>query len=363
MKLCSMFLLTMAFSSSEQEVAMHTLLERVLDEPAALASRTNIRILDLFEALRTDTGVELRISSSTLNLLPDGSQTAFAEAEFSKVPLREGLGRLLEGLGLQFQVSRDHLEVMARPALKRICRRASWDELDTLSYLRTLQPGLNPDHREDLRSHLVFQVPAPSPWDLLSDSLAQAGAGKGEEALDVATAALDWSWYPWEQKIIVLPRQAQLERQMRQIVRIHKTRRPLSELFETLTHEIGVPVRIDPGAEQGLSPEVLQRFSIEAEGVTAMDVLDAVAAQARLVYTLEGGSVVFYSPLGTQDATASTPTAQSTDPVVGLIPVKGADGQEILLLLRRSDLSPEAYDRLMQLKAESILSIERALRP
>lgn len=357
--------MTVLPGAAQEQTDMQGLLQAVLDQPAKL-SLTDIKLADLIAVLEQETGVAVRMSPEVMSMLPHGPETLFTQAEFGNVPLREGLAGLFAELGMTLEVRRDHVEVVPTAGLLRIGRRATWEELDALRQVAALQPGLNDADVESLRARIQFRVAQREPWGALAARMREVGAGAGDEVLEIACGKLGWSWYPEGAKIVIVPRADQFARQLQRVVTVRSQRRPFTETLEQVSTQCGVPIIVDPGALSALSPDARQRFVFSSEGYAAGDVLNAIAAQARLSYLIGDEGVVFYDPAsGAQRVPAAGNGARSTsssDPVVGLVPVTIGPGAVIHLLVRESDLPPDVIEELKNRKAEVVETIRSSLK-
>lgn len=364
MRLIFTLLLLTTPAAAQESVDVHTLLEDVLNQPAQL-SLQNVRLTDLLARLEEQTGVAVRMAPEVMALLPQGGDTVFTQAQFGQVSLREGLTGLFTGLGMRIEVQRDAIAVTPKPALWRIGRRATWGELDVLGELAGLKPGSADADLERIHARAQFQVPQRNPWTLLSARIKEVGAGRGDEVLDIACAALGWSWYPSEDKIIVQPIQAQFDRQLQRPITLRAQRKPFAQVLEDIGRQCGVPVQVDPTALSALAPATRDRFTLTMEGYPAAEALNQIASNARLTYILTADGVLFYDPAsgGARAPTSPPDNGQkpSDDRVVGLIPVAIGTGPVIQVLVRESDLPPELLEELQHRKAEVIEALRRSV--
>jgi len=346
---------------------MRALLEKVLDSPAQLSLK-DITLSDLIAVLDQETGVAVRMSATTMALLPHGADTLFTQAEFGQVSLREGLAGLFSGLGMRIEVQRDHVAVVPTSALLRIGRRATWDELDVLREVAMLKPGVSAPDLESLRGKLQFEVNRGDGWNVLSDRLRAVGAAPGDQALDAACGPLGWSWHPEASHIVILPAQAQFQKQLQQIVSIRQQRRPFTEVLDEIGRQSGLTIQVEPGTLNVLSADTRQRFLFGAEGYSAGETLNLLASQARLQYVITESGVLLYDPnSGRQEASPSansvaSAVAKSDDPILGMAPITLSNGQLIHVPIRESDLPPDLRDELLRRKQELLEAIRKELR-
>jgi len=132
------------------------LIKQALDEPGKITLE-NVRLADAVQKISEQTGLKIVMPPEVMNLAPYGGNTVIEKVDIAGTPLREGLRRLLSPLGMTFTVEEDHVRIVPHESLLCLGRPPTWAELDLLSWLGTLQPGLNSDHREELLKRVQCQ--------------------------------------------------------------------------------------------------------------------------------------------------------------------------------------------------------------
>ena len=320
-----------------------TLVEQALDAPVELNVQ-ELALTKAFEQIAEQTGVSVRISDDVLALLPYGANTK-VNAEMRGISLRQGLDELTGALGLCFVVIDRGLEVLPRPALQRIGRRATWSELDLLNQLAHTNVSADPAALDRLEQQIQFRIEGVNqPWSKLRPALGRVGAGSLDDVLTVACDGLDWVWHPEDKVLVVLTKTQQLERQLEQVVALRESHQPLVQVLQAIGDQIGAPVRLEPAVVAQLPVQITEDFSLYVENKTARQVLDLIAGTAGLAYHLDADQVLFTLP-GQAAAMTTKPTStrqrMRSDPYVGKFILPGADGVQIELLIRESDLDPE----------------------
>ena len=321
---------------------VRALIEQALDETGKTIELDNVPLKEAFAIIAEQTGVELSIAPEAVNLIPHGAETKVT-ARIANLPLREGLNRLFGRLGMELIVLDDHVEVVPQEALLRLGRPVTWTELDTLNTLSTLQPGLQADDLEQLRTLLQFHVDVAQPWDQLARAVQDAGAGPADEVLDAACGRFGWTWVLADERVVVIPVARLIEMQLQQPVSIRLSSRPLIDVLRALGHRLNLRIRTEPGAIAALPLEVQQGFNLIAQNNTGEEVLDAVAASTGLGYLIEPEGVLFYQPVpggGTagQPSAAQAQNSVSSNPYLGQFVRVLEDGTEVRWLIRASDL-------------------------
>lgn len=333
--------------------ATRALLEQALDEPANI-DLADVRLGDAIRQIAQVTGVPIHIPPDVLDLAPHGSETIVRRIEIRDTTLRHGLSELLSPLGMTFRVSDDHVEVQLVEALRCLGRSPTWEELDTLGELSMLEPGLNGEHLDRLRTRIRFQVEASTAWTSLSSSIHRIGAGSGVDVLTQACAALEWGWCFDGRQIVVASAAAQFHQRLGKPISLRMSFRPLIEVLQALGREAGVAVRVEPGALQSLPRQVRKNFSIIAKDTSVEEILERIAAATGLGYLIEPGGVLFFkvgeaSGMAPAVSTGLAEPVPDGDPYVGKVVVPLPDGRSVEWLIRRSELPPDL--RAMREKA------------
>jgi hypothetical protein len=329
------------------------------------------QIRTAMSALAEAAGVPIEIDPATYGLLPYGSKT-IVSATIRERTLRESLSALLMPLGLAFEPQPARILIEPSPPLRRIVRRATWEELEFLEELRT-----QPYTAERLRA-LTFQFreingPDPSAHrQAMLDSAAAVGHGTLAEVLEHACRQNGWSWFPSGRQIVVLDQAAQYERQLEAMVSLNYLQVGLIEALMDLTARAGVPMRLERGVLASLPPQMAEQFSLSIENATVRTALELVAGHTGLGYYVDDQGVHFTSGAtvpalsGTQapDAASFKAAAEAlrSDPIVGFVTEELGDKSTYSFFIRESDLPPEVNElRKARIRQQYINQIRRAL--
>lgn len=325
------------------QVDMESLIEQALDQVVDFEV-TDQPLPEAFEAIAGETGVAMTIAPGALGLLPYGGDTTMT-ARMHGVRLREGIDKLLQPLGMRYRVVGDHVEVVPSDALKRIGRRATWSELQTLEWLSTLEWKNAGDDVEKLRGRLRFQVDDDGPEQALLAAMRRAGAGSASDVLTSGCQSLEWTWYPWGKQIAVVARTTQVHRSLQRTVTIRAEHRPLAEVLADLTSQSGVKIRFEPGALRSLPRETRRDFSLLLVGATVEQALDVIVGATGLDYHIEADGVVMYNGTVRVEglrAPKKSAALRTEDPIVGHVVIPAGDGgAEYRFPIRESDLPPD----------------------
>ncbi|MEK7730559.1 MAG: hypothetical protein AAB363_01755, partial [Planctomycetota bacterium] len=182
------------------------LIEQALSEPTKITLE-NIKLGDAIAEVAEQTGVRIVMAAEVMQLVPQGPDTVIQKVDIAQIPLREGLTRLFGPLGMTWVVRGDGVEVIPKEAILCLGRAPTWPELETLSELTAMEPGLDPAALAKLQARVQFQLPIPDAWRLLSDAIRNVGAGPGDEVLNVACGGLGWGWCLSDRRIVVSPQE------------------------------------------------------------------------------------------------------------------------------------------------------------
>lgn len=336
---------------------LQPLIEQVLDEPIELTVE-NVSLADAFAQVSDKTGVSIRMPDEAYGLLPYGRATQVT-ATLENVTLRQGLRQILARLGMVYVVTPTGLEVVPTPGLQRLGRRASWPELETLQWLNATEFVDQEEPLTALRKRVQFHVTEAAPWDLLVGEIRKVGAGSGEDVLEAACEALGWSWYVWDNGIVVVSLKEQMKRQLDTMISVRMTNRSLTEVLRNVGRQAGILIRLGPGVSDALPVQTRKSFSLLADNVSAVEALEEIAGLTGLTYRVDAEGVVFELPSGFMGEGRST---RSTDPFVGKICVPDPTGTfQIELVVRESDLSPEVNELRKQILKDADEIIRKAL--
>jgi len=338
----------LSVSASDEKTELQVI--QKLDQPVNL-DVADEPIGSVLSKLSDSAGVPIELADRAIGFLPYGSQTKMT-VQIENRPLRAALRALLVPLGLQFAPAKDRVVVEATPPLRRICRRATWVEVDRLNFLysKPWSSGLFDSLMLQFRSS-----PNAEANRATLRRLAQAvGAGTAAEVLEHACDENSWTWFPEDERIVVLPLAKQIERQLETTrVSLQYDQVSLQEALVDLTQRADVPLRIDPGALAALPPQMSQRFSLKIQHTSVQTALELVAGETGLDYVIESNGIRVVSNLATRDPSmTASPTTKSTavqdavqalrsNRIIGSVTIPNDDGTSFSFFIREDDLPPE----------------------
>jgi len=337
------------------------LIEQALSEPTKITLE-NIKLGDAIAVVAEQTGVRIVMSADVMQLVPMGPDAMIQKVDIANLPLRDGLTRLFGPLGMTWVVRGEGVDVIPKEAILCLGRAPTWPELETLSELSAIQPGLDPGALAKLQTRVQFQLPIPDAWRMLSDAIRNVGAGPGDEVMNVACGGLGWGWCLSDRWIVGSTLEQLMRRRLQQPISLRMNNRPLFDVMKAVGAPVNVAVRMEPGALTTLPVQMQRHFSLNVQQQPVEQVLDTIAAYTGLGYLVGPDGVMFYRPDtgGADPKTAeSTGSAPSTaDPYVAKMTIPLEGGNFFEWLIRRSELPED----LRQMRERDIEAVIAALR-
>ena len=328
------------------------LIVQALEQPTSLNIQ-DVPIVDAVRLLSEKTGVPIDFDRFTLGCLPYGSKT-LVTARIQRQPLRESLIALLRPLACKFVQEGDRLVIQPRPAMFRICRRATWEEVSLIQKLYSTPWS------KALADSLQFQFQDMSEADTLASrkklyELADSvGAGHSARVLEYASQQYGWEWHPeGPNTVSFCTRTRQIELQLSRSVSAQYSEAQLKDVLLDLAGWAGVLLKLEPGVLASLPTQQAERFHLTLENVTIRQALELIMGQTGLGYFIEPDGVrITASSFG--GGASSSPSAEPTvrvNPIVGQITIPGANGTSYGFYIREQDLSPDINElRLLKVK-------------
>ena len=302
------------------------LINEALDKPVKLTLKALLP--QSMEQIQDQTGVPIKIDAAVWDLLPWGRNTNII-ATIENQTLRQALEAITRKLGLEFEIKNESLVIEPVPALRRLARRSTKDELDCLDNLnklsleksgamplKTLLDGID---AKLAASKTPFVVDRPA-GDLipLTTEVNIARNATLLNALDAISKQTEATWYPWGKTIVILGKQDQIKRQLSRTISIRYSGADLAQVLSDLSQKAGVPFDIESGALQQLPPEA-RAINLILEDYTIHDALDAIRGTAGLDFMIRDGGVYLWNQVTSptrKDRVLITMQVRGTDLVV-----------------------------------------------
>ena len=333
------------------------LIRQALDAPVTLELEA-VPLDEALEAVADQTGVPLAIRPATYDLLPYGRFTPIT-LRAKGVTLQDAVDAVAQRLGLELVAAGDAAELRPLPALERLGRRATAQELALLGTLRrTPLPDAGgelsladvmervdlallavdtarPEGEPATNFHIEFRVTD----DLVRAQPVRLPRGATLlEALEVSAGQTDTTFHPWGDGVLVLTDRELLAGRLDRPIDVRYDGSTIEQVLADLARRSGVRIAAEPGALRRLPAEA-RTLSLTLENASARQALDAISGYTGLLYVLAEEGVVVRGP---------DPTFAGD--VIGL--VRGEGG--VWLPVREGDVSPEVAARLREQKAALI---------
>jgi len=339
-----------ASTLAREQDAARVLIAQTLDRKTDL-HLDNVPIEKAIRQLSKNTGIPIKIAKGTLSLLPYGSKTELS-ATIQRRPLRESLYALLRPLGLKFRCTHECVVIEPTRSLRRIARRATWDELATLEKLHSKKWS------KELANSLRFQFRDSPAHDaeenrkILYRLAASVGAGPAATVLQQACDLYGWIWHPYGKAVVILSKTRQIEKLLNRRISCHYVKKNLRDVLLDLAARAGVLLHMEPAVLASLPPAKANRFSMKAENLTIRQALEVIVGETGLNYVIESDGIrivasVLTPVLGSSQANVTaqaTVQALRTNAIVGQITLPGEDDLSVAFFIRENDLPPEVNE-------------------
>jgi hypothetical protein len=306
------------------------------------------------------TGVRLEAAPAVWDLLPWGQGTNI-NAKIENQTLRQALEAITRKLGLTFVLRDNAVELRPVPALTRLGKRATVQELQAIDQLFSTPLALNSDHatvRQLLDAVDQKLVDLKSPFALENRT---GDALKADQvisvprnatladALEAVTSATIATWYPWGKSIVLVTKEDQVRNQLQKTISVRYNGTDVSQVLMELSQKAGLDFDIQPGAVQSV-PGEFRNVRLMLDNATIKQALDTISGFTGLGYSVTAKGIYLWS--------ASTSGAGGRDPGVALIPFD--NGTQ--LILPQSQVPPDVREYLKFKSQQQIQHIRELMK-
>ncbi|MCK4602942.1 MAG: hypothetical protein KAU28_10780, partial [Phycisphaerae bacterium] len=266
-------------------------LQRGLDRPVSLTV-TDTPISEIFKQLEDASGVKFVIDDDTLACLPYGDQTRLT-VRLKNVTLRGALTPILAPQALRWDIEGEAVRIVPTEALYRMCRRATFDELQILGQIHTHSLRVAAEAGsvvEQLRKRLpkrnlrlLFHVEADK--EKAFARAARALPGTAAQYFDMLCHGQGWTWYLWGEDIVIIDKKAQVARQLKKQISLRYRGAQLVEVLSDLAHEARVTMTMAPGVLKRLSAETRNNFNLVMAEASIAEALQVISGATGLEFT------------------------------------------------------------------------------
>jgi len=339
-------------SSANVEKAMDARIEQV-----AIAGKA---IPDALAELGTKAGVRIGVDDAAMELLPWGRETKVADLKAENATLREILPQVLGALGLSAEERAGDLMVVASPALLRMNRRASWDDLKLLRKCNDTPYSAEAFSEFKLQYRLSAKVDAPG---MLAAQMAKAGQGTIAQILEAATGSLAWTWFPDNDHLVIMTLEAQYAHRMARRVTVRYNNTPLSTILVDLAKRANIGLSLEPGMMLKLPQTTAQSYTLSLQQSSIRQAFEVICAETGLKYEIDREGVRVSVGEESSGSSALASLAQRTN-YVGKISVPSKDGSFAYeFLVRESELPKDILEYRKQIIGAVIEKMRGEMAP
>jgi hypothetical protein len=305
------------------------LINEALDKQYKLQLDQKTELGPVMARITAETGVPIRIDPAAFELLPWGTSTSLKVTITGKT-LREALTAMVRPLGLTWRLRDQDIEVVPLPALRRLGRRSTLDELaalDLLSGTPAAPSSDRPTVAELLAAVDQKLEAAKSPYAVENRAADATNASQVPvprnatlmEALESVHESTGATWYPWGRTILVEPKENQIRKQLQKRISVRYNGEELSQVLLELSERAGVPFQIEPGAVQRVHPDFRRPRGLILEDVPVQQALETIGGATGLGYVVNDKGVYLWNQNPNPPAGGGAAAAAPREPAAGLL--------------------------------------------
>jgi hypothetical protein len=353
------------------------LINEALDKPVDVQLKTTLP--SALQEIKNRTGVPIELAPGVLDLLPWGEQTHI-DAKVSNQTLRQAVAAIARKLGLIYVLTPEAIELRPMPALQRLGRRATVDELGVLDLLASnpLQGAgaANPNPpatgggqgRQTISQVLAAVdqrlIDLKSPFAVEYRAAGSSGVKDNQsisvprnatiaEALDAIAKETPLGWGPWGHSVLVKPKEAWVRDQLDRSISRRFVGADVGQVVSELAEAGGIELTIEPGAFQRL-PQPARKLDLVLENTSIREALDKVGGFTGLNWTANENGVYVWNP-----SSATGAGGGSGDPVVAILPLSD---RGIEIMIRQSEVPDDLKQYIRHRKAKAIEQLKQQMK-
>ncbi|MBX3395110.1 MAG: hypothetical protein KF841_07045 [Phycisphaerae bacterium] len=364
-----MFLLAclFAFQSTARGESGGADIARALDQTLPQITISDQELPDALDALGRQAAITMTLDENSADLLPWGRRTRLKTLTVQNKSLREVLPQILGVLGMVYEIRENDLLVVAGEPLKRINRRATWDDLKLLRELNETEFSVENMEKFRIQYRITAKLDAPG---LLNAQLLKAGRGSIAQNLETATGALGWVWFPNGDHIAIRTSEAQIANRLSRRITVRYANEPLTKIIVDLGDRAETFISFDPGLLLRLPPRVAQGTTLNLERTSIRQALELLVAETGIKYEIRrtgihisASDTAAGAALG-DSASAGEPARRAASSYVGKISIPSGDGTySYEFLLRADELPDDILEYRRQLLEAYIQKIRADMAP
>jgi hypothetical protein len=272
--------------------------------------------------ITAQTGIPIDIAAQTYDLLPWGEQTTL-NAKIANQTRRQALEAITRRLGLTIELRDEAIEIKPLPALRRLGRRATVEELAVLDLLSRTELKVDADRPtvkqilaavdaklEELKSPFAIENRA------FAESIVDAPVAVSRnatllDALEAIPTATDATWYPWGDTLLVRPKADHVRDLLGRTITRSWKGVDVSQVLAELASLSGTNFVIEPGAVQRISGDA-RNIVLVLENAPIQQALDSIAGFTGLGWSTNDRGVYIWN------AATGAAAGGNREPGVGL---------------------------------------------
>ncbi|MEA2711661.1 MAG: hypothetical protein QOF78_4262 [Phycisphaerales bacterium] len=271
--------------------------------------------------IETKTGVPIKVTPQAYDLLPWGEQTTI-NAKIANQTLRKALDAITRKLGLMVELHDEAIEIKPLPALRRLGRRATVDELAVLDLLARTDLKLDAEHPtvkqilaavdaklEELKSPFAVENRAFADT-IVNTPVAIARNATLLDALEAIPTATEATWYPWGDTLLVRPKADHVRELLGRTITRSWNGVDVSQVLAELANLSGTTFVIEPGAVQRIAGDS-RNIRLVLENAPIQQALESIAGFTGLAWSVNEKGVYIWN--------AGNASAQTREPSIGLL--------------------------------------------
>ncbi|HTW94716.1 MAG TPA: hypothetical protein VMD30_07990 [Tepidisphaeraceae bacterium] len=303
----AIFLFALSWVSSicfAQQISSSALISRQLDQQISSLKVTG-GLLDVMDAIENQTSVRIEATQAVYDDLPWGEDTSIS-LDVKNETLRQVIDSMARHLGLQMTLGDQAVILQPTPALARLGRRATLDEIQMLDLLSSTP--FPPSDKPQTVDQIVRQVDralgqAKSDYAVQSegiDSQAVLNIPRNASLMDALNLIADQTsatWYPWGQSIVVVPKVEAVRMLLAKRISIRFRQTPLQQVLLDLAEQSGTTFQMTPGVLRKV-PADYANVTLVLDDATIDQALQSISGATGLKFTpqADGISVTFSGP-------------------------------------------------------------------
>jgi len=271
---------------------------------------------DAMKQIGNQTGVRLEADPAVWDLLPWGEQTNI-KATIQNHTLRQGLTAITQKLALEFVLTDESVQLRPMPALQRLGRRATVDELEVLDLMTTTPMELDHPTFAQIVSAVDGKLASLKSPFAIDDRAADTTADQKiniprnasmADVLEDLCRQTDAAWYPWGKTIVIVSREEQIRSQLSKMLSARYNGVDVSQVLLELSQRAGVDFTVDPGAYQKI-PAQFRNIQLLLDNASVQQALESIGGYTGLGFDItdKGVHVSYQGDAGATTAPTTRP--------------------------------------------------------